>query len=201
MTLFPATLPHPLTSATLSSAPRVSAGQEGSSKVVVWAVRVAVAGLVGSMTLGAVDTATASTLTLGARTTTPQIRSELLQPTPDAPPAPAASTAGLVNKLHTQSGLTWDQVGRLLGVSRRAVHMWAAGKRMNARNAELLADLVRLVDMAPAGTPDERRSWLFTATADGVTPIERFLSQHRQPGQPLSGSGYTAAQMLGITTD
>jgi hypothetical protein len=198
MTLPQATLPHPLTSATLSSAPRVSTEQEGSSKVVVWAVRVAVAGLVGSMTLGAVDTATASTLSLSARTITPQIRSELLQPTPAAP---AASTAGLVNKLHTQSGLTWDQVGRLLGVSRRAVHMWAAGKRMNARNAELLADLVRLVDMAPVGTPDERRSWLFTATADGVTPIERFLSQHRQPGQPLSGSGYTAAQLLGITTD
>jgi len=110
-------------------------------------------------------------------------------------------TADVLSGLHERSGLTWDQIGRLLGVGRRAVHMWAAGKRMNAYNSELLADLARLVDSAAGGTPDERRAWLFTATADGTTPVERFLSQHRRSGQPLQGSGYTPAQLLGINTE
>jgi len=179
---------------------------ENRSGALVWAVsRVAVAGLVGSMTLGVVSTATGTALLSDARTATPQIEQGLHSLAQAAPAVPVAlgtsRTADRVNKLHAQSGLTWDQIGRLLGVSRRAVHMWAAGKRMNARNTELLADLIHLVDSATGGTPDERRSWLFTATVSGMTPVERFLSQHRQPGHPLSGSGYTPAELLGISTE
>ena len=33
--------------------------------------------------------------------------------------------------LKAHSGLTWEQLGKAFGVSRRAVHLWANGGRMN----------------------------------------------------------------------
>jgi len=198
MTLAPAPfITDQVAGAAMPLAPRVA---EPPSRVVVWASRVAVAGLVGSMTLGAAGTGNAATFPLETRTATPQIKQDLYRLTQSPAVSATPRTADLVIRLHAQSGLTWDQVGRLLGVSRRAVHMWASGKRVNAHNAELLADLARMVDSAVGGTPDERRAWLFTATAGGATPVERFLSRHRQPGHPLSGSGYTPAELLGIST-
>src|SRR4051794_6916837 len=53
-------------------------------------------------------------------------------------------TAHNVRDFKSRSGLTWEQLGRLFGVSRRAVHGWAAGARMNAAHSEMLARL-RLV--------------------------------------------------------
>ena len=38
------------------------------------------------------------------------------------------------------SGLTWDQLGKVFGVSRRAVHMWANGGRLNESNARRLRE-------------------------------------------------------------
>jgi DNA-binding transcriptional regulator YiaG len=164
------------------------------------------------MTFGAVAAPAEATTPLDRRTYTPQVgtghnsQGEAV-PTPPATTDQSSSarttttTAASVSHLHDHSGLTWDQLGKLFGVSRRAVHMWASGKRMNARNTELLTELLRLINSAPGSTAEERRAWLFAPRADGVTPIERFLDEHRRPGQPLSGSGYTPAGLLGITDE
>jgi len=182
-----------------------------SSRIRIWvAGPVAAACLAGSMTFGAVAAPAEATTPLEGRTYTPQVRyGRSSQAQVDAaahlaaekPASARTTTAASVSHLHDHSGLTWDQLGKLFGVSRRAVHMWASGKRMNARNTELLAELLRLINSAPGETAEERRAWLFAPRADGVTPIERFLDEHRRPGQPLSGSGYTPAGLLGMTDE
>ncbi|GHB31348.1 hypothetical protein GCM10010346_63420 [Streptomyces chryseus] len=167
--------------------------------------RMAAANLVGSVTSGAAATTGAVASPLEGRTATPQMRPEdelVFVPVSHSGGTTTGSdlsTAAAVSRLHDESGLTWDQLGRLLGVSRRAVHMWAAGKRMNSKNTELLGKLLRLVDSAPTTGPEQCRLWLFTPGGDGTTPIERFLDDHRRPGPPLSGSGYTPAGLLGIS--
>lgn len=179
------------------------------SRVRIWvAGPVAAACLAGSMTFGAAAAPAAATTPLERHTYTPQVGHGAPAGGESAPtltrekPASArTTTAASVSHLHDHSGLTWDQLGKLFGVSRRAVHMWASGKRMNARNTELLGELLRLVNSAPGVTAEERRAWLFAPRADGVTPIERFLYEHRRPGQPLSGSGYTPAGLLGIADE
>jgi DNA-binding XRE family transcriptional regulator len=64
---------------------------------------------------------------------------------PSEEPA-ARSTSDIVRELHAKSGLTWEQLGRLIGVSRRAVHLWAAGGRINARHLELVMQLHDIFD-------------------------------------------------------
>lgn len=62
-----------------------------------------------------------------------------------------------VRRLRDYSGLTWDQIAKLFGVSRRSVHLWASGKRMNAGHEKTLFDLLSIVDRLPASSADARR--------------------------------------------
>ena len=103
---------------------------------------------------------------------------------------PAAATAKSVRELKERSGLTWDQLAKAFSVSRRSVHGWASGARMNAANAELLARLTGalsqvevpgdtdatraailpvLLSLAPPTTDDARR---------GPSPLDRISVRH-----------------------
>lgn len=199
---------------TATSTPHARASSSraaNSSRTRIWMTgHVAAACLAGSMTFGAVAAPVDATTPLEGHTYTPEVRQDRqaeaeavadTAATTDLPTPTRTTTAASVSNLHDQSGLTWDQLGKLFGVSRRAVHLWASGKRMNARNTELLGELLRLITMAPGDTAEERRAWLFAPAPDGVTPIERFLNEHRRTGTPLSGSGYTPAGLLGITDE
>ena len=184
--------------------PRPVEGRAAARPVRFWAAGAAAAALwVGPVTAGATPLLSAMPLDQG--TTSPSMRDI-------SPPASAlgravnstntVSTASSVVQLRIDSGLTWDQLGRLFGVSRRAVHMWASGKRMNSRNIELLSELRRMIAAAPGSTSDERRSWLFSASEHGITPIEQFMSRHRRSdGVNSLSAGYTPAGLLGITVE
>lgn len=63
---------------------------------------------------------------------------ERVMATAVAPPRAASTSAKRVEELHARTGLTWQQLARLFGVSRRAVHMWANGNRMSSTNLERL---------------------------------------------------------------
>jgi len=84
-----------------------------------------------------------------------------------------------VRWLHEASGLTWEQLGRVFGVSRRAVHMWATGARMNSSNAETLFALAELVRSAPAVTPDDRRAWLLRSEGTQASRLDQFRESRR----------------------
>jgi DNA-binding transcriptional regulator YiaG len=98
------------------------------------------------------------------------------------------SRRGTVTWLHEQSGLTWDQLGRLFGVSRRTVHLWASGAGMNAANAETLANLTRLVDATPGRTAAQRRAALLLPDRDGRSAVDRLRLVR-------SGSGINAPRV------
>jgi hypothetical protein len=88
--------------------------------------------------------------------------------------------------LHEQSGLTWDQLGRLFGVSRRTVHLWASGSGMNAANAETLFALVNLVSKAEGRTPGERRAALLRPGSGGRSAIDGFRLARGAVGQSIN---------------
>ena len=104
---------------------------------------------------------------------------ERIQPTRDVVVATGQmSTAKAVNEAHDDSGLTWEQLARVFGVSRRAVHMWATGGRMNATNAEILMRFVDYLDQMHGG-PDERRTALLTIGRDGSSALDRFRMMYK----------------------
>jgi DNA-binding transcriptional regulator YiaG len=60
-------------------------------------------------------------------------------------PLPARSVAQLVSELKEKSGLTAEQLGRLMGVSRRSIHNWSAGASISASREERVRQLGLLV--------------------------------------------------------
>jgi DNA-binding transcriptional regulator YiaG len=140
----------------------------------------------------------------------PARRAETAAPTSAAaqPAAAAAETAGAdratqaaeVRWLHEASGLTWEQLGRMFGVSRRAVHLWANGGRMNAANAELLGQLVAVVRELP-GDADERRSVLLAPGTDGTSIVDQLRARNRSDARDISGTPFRPEELLGARHD
>lgn len=73
--------------------------------------------------------------------------------------------AVMAQRLKDESGLTADQIGKMLGVTRRSVHNWAAGAAIAAKHQVRLEQLHDLVFGLTVHTPDERRDILL----DSVT--------------------------------
>lgn len=122
---------------------------------------------------------------------------DLTEPSAAEPSAYSTTTDQEVRWLHQQSGLTWDQLGRVFGVSRRAVHMWANGGRLNAGNAEVLAQLASVVRALPTRDPALRRAALLAAGPDGRSVLDALRARHAGEQLPINGPGFAPEQLLG----
>ena len=95
--------------------------------------------------------------------------------------------AGAMRRLQQRSGLTWGELAGALGVSRRAVHHWASGRRLSSRHARRLQELARLVAECEGVEPDETRSHLLAPRSDGRSALADFREASRPPRTaPLS---------------
>lgn len=119
----------------------------------------------------------------------------------DAVGVHSASDQENVRWVHETSGLTWEQLGKVFGVSRRAVHLWANGGRLNARNAETLSELVAIVRDLPGRNAQERRALLLAPDAEGVSPIDRMRARNVDGRGDVSGTPWTPTQLLGARHD
>lgn len=97
------------------------------------------------------------------------------------------SPAELLAEIREISGLTWDQLARYFGVSRRAVHLWAAGGRMSAANEELLAHLVRSVAAVRDLEPAARRQALLRPDS-GMNIIDTERARHSSRDSDINRS-------------
>ena len=120
------------------------------------------------------------------------------------------TTRKAVSELRRISGLTWEQLAGLFGVSRRSVHFWASGKPLNATNHERLMRVLDVVRDADRGTARSTRAALLDARG-GTSPFEmladqQFLEAHLALGRgrtrlmpaltPLSEAAQTARKPL-----
>jgi hypothetical protein len=124
-------------------------------------------------------------------------------PFSEAPAAVSEPLIGsaVVRKLHDDSGLTWEQLGRLFGVSRRAVHLWANGGRMNSTNAETLSELVIIVSALPASSPEARRTALLASGPDGHSIFDGFRARRLFDSGRVTETTLTPDQLLGARHD
>lgn len=75
--------------------------------------------------------------------------------------APTASVS--LAELRRLSGLNWEQLASIFGVSRRAIHFWASGKPMARSNEEHLYQLLAFVRRIDRGSVAENRAALLEA--------------------------------------
>ena len=110
------------------------------------------------------------------------------RPLPKSAENSSEFTSDAIAELRRTSGLTWDQIGRLFGVSRRSVHFWASGKPMNAANEQHLLQVLDIVRRADRGDALSNRAVLFEVSADG-TPFDLLASKRFDEAGALLGRG------------
>lgn len=99
----------------------------------------------------------------------------------DMDPHPTPVATSRIQQLKEDSGLTWDQLCRLFGVSRRSLHLWAAGGRMNSRNEERLAYLEQVVKAIGSNCDERRDALLKTTSVSGRTMFQQLLLSASKP--------------------
>jgi hypothetical protein len=102
--------------------------------------------------------------------------------------------------LWERSGLTWDQLARLFGVSRRAVHSWATGSRLNASHQELLTQLTQLVNTLDSGDPQRNRDRLLAPRPGRPSLFDEVRARRGSQSLDITGT-LPPAQLLGALHD
>lgn len=101
---------------------------------------------------------------------------------------PSSDIPGAIADLRLLSGLTWEQLGELFGVSRRSVHFWASGKPANAANEQRLLRVLDIVRLADRGDVASTRAALLRVTK-GTSPFELLIGQRFEEALALLGRG------------
>ncbi len=82
----------------------------------------------------------------------------------------------VIAELRCRSGLNWDQLARLFGVTRRSLHFWASGKTMSADNRERLQRLIATVRKVDRGSVEKNRAALLDPREDGEILFDYLVS-------------------------
>lgn len=110
--------------------------------------------------------------------------------------AHSQSDSDIVRSIKDTTGLTWEQIGRIFGVSRRAVHNWANGGRINASNSEALyqmASAVRELEHLPL---NERRRKILAIGPNSHQLVDRLRAAHRSAPDDIAGEPFHPENML-----
>jgi len=103
-----------------------------------------------------------------------------------------------VEELYARSGLTWDQLGKLFGVSRRAVHHWATGGKLSSANAATLAELSAFLKARPDLAAPQMRKAFFEPDHHGRSIIDRLRAEQASPlSGDVSGTHLRPEQLAG----
>jgi DNA-binding transcriptional regulator YiaG len=94
-------------------------------------------------------------------------------------------------ELRRISGLTWEQLGDLFGVSRRSLHFWASGKPLTAANEERLLRVLGVVQSGRRRDARATRSALLQVQR-GVTAFDLLAAQEFEAAARLLGEMHPA---------
>lgn len=78
----------------------------------------------------------------------------------------------LLAEIRATTGLTFEEIAPLMGVSRRSVQLWRAGEPISARKEVRLRNLVECLRDLAKHDPGKARQMLFDRTVDGLRPYD-----------------------------
>jgi transcriptional regulator with XRE-family HTH domain len=87
------------------------------------------------------------------------------------------STAASVHEIRRLSGLRWEELAALFGVSRRSVHHWASGKVVSSANEDLIRQVLVLVRAYNRGEARKTRDFLLSPGAGGLSPFDHIRAR------------------------
>lgn len=112
-----------------------------------------------------------------------------LQTSSGAAAAVQGRAGASIAELRRLSGLSWDQLAHLFGVSRRSLHFWASGKAMAPSNEEHLQRMLAALRQIDRGSASANRSALLDAQAEGELPLDLLAGGQYQRVVELLGAG------------
>jgi hypothetical protein len=90
--------------------------------------------------------------------------------------APAEATAARrLGDAKRLSGLTWDELSRVMDTTRRTLHLWANGRAISSANEGRLGRLVGVLKVISRSTGRETRQVLLTPSEDGMVPFDLLV--------------------------
>lgn len=98
------------------------------------------------------------------------------------------ATRQAIAELRRVSGLTWEQLGHLFGVSRRSVHFWASGQALNTANEKHLSQVLDIIRTANRGDARSTRSALFEVVG-GMTAFDLLSAKRFEEARTRLGEG------------
>jgi DNA-binding transcriptional regulator YiaG len=119
--------------------------------------------------------------------TQPQTNSGVHVPESQAPSA-------AILELRRISGLTWDQLARLFGITRRSLHFWASGKPLTPAHEERLSRLLATVRRLDRGSAHANRTLLLSVHAGGCIPFDLLVAGQYERVLTLLGLGHAPAR-------
>jgi DNA-binding transcriptional regulator YiaG len=108
-------------------------------------------------------------------------------------PESQAPSAAIL-ELRRVSGLTWDQLARLFGITRRSLHFWASGKPLTPAHEERLSRLLATVRRLDRGSAHANRTLLLGMHADGGIPFDLLVAGQYERVLALLGPGHARAR-------
>jgi DNA-binding transcriptional regulator YiaG len=96
------------------------------------------------------------------------------------------NTADIIQDIQTRSGLTWQQLSKALGVSRRTLYLWSKGGSVSAMHIESLTKFESLVRRYDAGDPSTTRLALLRSSVNGVSAFDRFRVERDQDNPEIT---------------
>lgn len=94
-----------------------------------------------------------------------------------------------ISSLRRISGLTWEQLAYILGVSRRSLHSWANGGALNVRNAKKLQQLLATVRYVDKGFARLNRESFVEEPEEGSSVLELLKNQQYDAVRERLGAG------------
>jgi len=114
---------------------------------------------------------------------------DLSKPNTTSEPACAYEpTSQAISELRRISGLTWEQLRKLFGVSRRSIHFWASGKPLSTANEKRLLTILNIVRKANRGDARSTKAALFEER-DGEPAFDLLAAQKFCEASSLLGEG------------
>ncbi|MBE3079420.1 helix-turn-helix domain-containing protein [Clavibacter michiganensis] len=109
---------------------------------------------------------------------------------------PSYSTAEAITQIKVLSGLTADQIGRALGVSRRSVQNWLAGNAVASFHEESVSRLLSVISGLPAHNADERRKLLLSSR--GGTSLFHQFAESQSVSPTLQALPQSVSERLAL---
>jgi DNA-binding transcriptional regulator YiaG len=104
-------------------------------------------------------------------------------------PSTTETSQETLNELKQLSGLTWEQLAKVLNVSRRSLHFWASGKPISPFNEEHLRRLLATIRYIDRGSPDINRGALLQPQQGSTIPLDLLIAGKYEEVKRMLGAG------------